>query len=124
NPPCGIGAKMTAAPVVKFLGCAHQPQIPLLDEVYERDTSTDVATRNSDDQAHIGLDQLAARLVIASGDLPRQVNFLRMREKAEWTDVTQVALKGVFRACRDRKSTRLNSSHQIISYAVFCLKTK
>src|SRR5258708_10566852 len=24
----------------------------------------------------------------------------------------------------DRKSTRLNSSHQIISYAVFCLKTE
>src|SRR5258708_21111260 len=24
----------------------------------------------------------------------------------------------------DRKSTRLNSSHQIISYAVFCLKKK
>src|SRR3990170_6806673 len=24
--------------------------------------------------------------------------------------------------CSDRKSTRLNSSHQIISYAVFCLK--
>src|SRR5258708_23302413 len=27
-------------------------------------------------------------------------------------------------AARDRKSTRLNSSHQIISYAVFCLKKK
>src|SRR5947208_7408212 len=27
-------------------------------------------------------------------------------------------------AGRDRKSTRLNSSHQIISYAVFCLKKK
>src|SRR5207244_5433096 len=27
-------------------------------------------------------------------------------------------------ARRDRKSTRLNSSHQIISYAVFCLKQK
>src|SRR5947208_10589537 len=26
--------------------------------------------------------------------------------------------------CGDRKSTRLNSSHQIISYAVFCLKKK
>src|SRR5947208_12156278 len=26
--------------------------------------------------------------------------------------------------CVDRKSTRLNSSHQIISYAVFCLKKK
>src|SRR5947208_6552757 len=27
-------------------------------------------------------------------------------------------------AAKDRKSTRLNSSHQIISYAVFCLKKK
>src|SRR5476649_2245119 len=28
------------------------------------------------------------------------------------------------RRCRDRKSTRLNSSHTVISYAVFCLKKK
>src|SRR5258708_29209376 len=28
------------------------------------------------------------------------------------------------RSASDRKSTRLNSSHQIISYAVFCLKKK
>src|SRR3989475_9462451 len=28
------------------------------------------------------------------------------------------------RATRDRKSTRLNSSHSQISYAVFCLKKK
>src|SRR2546426_1515300 len=27
-------------------------------------------------------------------------------------------------ACGDRKSTRLNSSHLVISYAVFCLKKK
>src|SRR5438552_7789857 len=36
-------------------------------------------------------------------------------------------LDGTFRLPtrrRDRKSTRLNSSHQIISYAVFCLKKK
>src|SRR2546430_4167969 len=29
-----------------------------------------------------------------------------------------------FRLWRDRKSTRLNSSHSQISYAVFCLKKK
>src|SRR5258708_20432763 len=29
-----------------------------------------------------------------------------------------------YRLDADRKSTRLNSSHQIISYAVFCLKKK
>src|SRR2546426_5218699 len=29
-----------------------------------------------------------------------------------------------WRSNRDRKSTRLNSSHLVISYAVFCLKKK
>src|SRR5258708_20624589 len=33
-------------------------------------------------------------------------------------------VRGGGRDRRDRKSTRLNSSHQIISYAVFCLKKK
>src|SRR5258708_8601973 len=39
----------------------------------------------------------------------------------------QLGLAGPSRpdaAAEDRKSTRLNSSHQIISYAVFCLKKK
>src|SRR2546430_10271855 len=31
---------------------------------------------------------------------------------------------GTLLRCRDRKSTRLNSSHSQISYAVFCLKKK
>src|SRR5690625_5706198 len=31
---------------------------------------------------------------------------------------------GIFCIIKDRKSTRLNSSHVAISYAVFCLKTK
>src|SRR5207248_11297009 len=34
--------------------------------------------------------------------------------RSAWVDVTQ----------QDRKSTRLNSSHRTISYAVFCLKKK
>src|SRR5258708_30662935 len=33
-------------------------------------------------------------------------------------------LVDALKAIEDRKSTRLNSSHQIISYAVFCLKKK
>src|SRR5699024_12225814 len=34
------------------------------------------------------------------------------------------ALQGKAESGRDRKSTRLNSSHVSISYAVFCLKKK
>src|SRR5437764_7337250 len=39
----------------------------------------------------------------------------------------ETALKNkdsLFTAIQDRKSTRLNSSHRCISYAVFCLKKK
>src|SRR5258708_22349851 len=37
----------------------------------------------------------------------------------QWKPTKHIMLK-----LPDRKSTRLNSSHQIISYAVFCLKKK
>src|SRR5256885_13318447 len=41
------------------------------------------------------------------------------------TDLDTPAAPGFrFTAFEDRKSTRLNSSHLVISYAVFCLKTK
>src|SRR2546422_5468063 len=38
--------------------------------------------------------------------------------------VTRDELASAWRVVRDRKSTRLNSSHGYISYAVFCLKKK
>src|SRR2546426_11782047 len=37
---------------------------------------------------------------------------------------TSVVWVGTGEKNRDRKSTRLNSSHLVISYAVFCLKKK
>src|SRR5258708_11042376 len=43
---------------------------------------------------------------------------------ARRTDRPPARCFAVDRARSDRKSTRLNSSHQIISYAVFCLKKK
>src|SRR5258708_30390652 len=47
--------------------------------------------------------------------------FAQMRFTPNAVSVTGM-LFGILSA--DRKSTRLNSSHQIISYAVFCLKKK
>src|SRR2546427_5474398 len=49
--------------------------------------------------------------------------------RAEWVEPRRAPFAGV-EVCelppnsRDRKSTRLNSSHSQISYAVFCLKKK
>src|SRR2546426_6875978 len=38
--------------------------------------------------------------------------------------VNRIKVEGVSNTFEDRKSTRLNSSHLVISYAVFCLKKK
>src|SRR2546430_10052238 len=48
------------------------------------------------------------------------------REALEHGGVEVATARGdrVTRRVEDRKSTRLNSSHSQISYAVFCLKTK
>src|SRR5438445_4964430 len=47
-------------------------------------------------------------------------------DDAKWIDASSRRPTGAScgRAARDRKSTRLNSSHANISYAVFCLKKK
>src|SRR5258708_21397405 len=43
---------------------------------------------------------------------------------AEAADTCEAPDAAAAAAASDRKGTRLNSSHQIISYAVFCLKKK
>src|SRR2546428_13194595 len=48
---------------------------------------------------------------VAAGPLPSPVDPWHPAQRARYTS-------------RDRKSTRLNSSHDQISYAVFCLKKK
>src|ERR1022692_5055583 len=43
-------------------------------------------------------------------------------QEARYETVTLETCAGTVRLRADRKSTRLNSSHLVISYAVFCLK--
>src|SRR5690625_5955020 len=45
-------------------------------------------------------------------------------EKSPKVSAIRGAAVGIIVLFRDRKSTRLNSSHVAISYAVFCLKKK
>src|SRR5437867_5382250 len=48
-----------------------------------------------------------------------QTRIVRPEHLDHWISATQF-----LHAVEDRKSTRLNSSHRTISYAVFCLKKK
>src|SRR2546426_802783 len=57
----------------------------------------------------------------------RSPGWLRIHPDPEELDQTLAALDSGERSAlrlSDRKSTRLNSSHLVISYAVFCLKKK
>src|SRR2546422_4120500 len=49
---------------------------------------------------------------------------LMQREMCDPSEALPVIVEEFIRPVTDRKSTRLNSSHGYISYAVFCLKKK
>src|SRR2546430_11463792 len=90
---------------------------------------------------HAGVDQVA-RFAVPRTEVPARLPALRTLLKAaeilyvgtcNRVEVVYATDDGtaagdsrqdVFRILTDRKSTRLNSSHSQISYAVFCLKKK
>src|SRR2546430_7438061 len=53
-----------------------------------------------------------------------RMSMARTRLSLVWHWAINGCPKSLGNAARDRKSTRLNSSHSQISYAVFCLKKK
>src|SRR5690625_6910475 len=59
--------------------------------------------------------------LVSAGTVEERIDSL-LTEKQALSDLT--IAPGEDSACLDRKSTRLNSSHVAISYAVFCLKKK
>src|SRR2546430_9885779 len=59
-----------------------------------------------------------------SGGLEMDLKALKDTPPWDWPAGTAERLVNVLRDEQDRKSTRLNSSHSQISYAVFCLKKK
>src|SRR5258708_15171086 len=84
--------------------------------------------RYTSDKYKLPLLPESARLVLS--ELELQIDSLRADIDLVNKFQTQVFYRQIAEEkkydnfCADRKSTRLNSSHQIISYAVFCLKKK
>src|SRR5207244_11027318 len=74
------------------------------------------------DRPNLSKDYLAGS--VQEEQLPLHPSAYYEERKVELVRGRQVTALDLDRKCLDRKSTRLNSSHQIISYAVFCLKKK
>src|SRR5690606_33504744 len=68
-----------------------------------------------------GLEQFTSlRVLNVRNNVIQSIEELRSLTALNWLDVSYNRIQDA----RDRKSTRLNSSHVKISYAVFCLKKK
>src|SRR5256885_11246991 len=60
-----------------------------------------------------------------AGELPASVDDVPTSANSTTAPISKaIGLEPFMRHLLDRKSTRLNSSHLVISYAVFCLKKK
>src|SRR3712207_7681122 len=68
--------------------------------------------------------QLLVHELGRAGPVDRPVEFGVDERDAFGQEVAQHLFPGTIHVAADRKSTRLNSSHANISYAVFCLKKK
>src|SRR5207248_11356165 len=97
--------------------CAHTAYLPS----FPTRRSSDLAQRSYD------IATLAGKVASVNGTAGLQIRFSNLIEQ-EATDTSAApaatAITPAFVLSRDRKSTRLNSSHRTISYAVFCLKKK
>src|SRR5690625_7011452 len=93
----------------------HWPQVPrvALTATANAQTRQEIAHR-------LGLEDAAQ--FVASFDRPNI--FYQMVEKKNTKEQLWQWIQAEHPGDRDRKSTRLNSSHVAISYAVFCLKKK
>jgi len=69
-------------------------------------------------------DQIADHSADTQRDMLRRLDDRGVRSDIAERDARRVKLGMLDAARGDRKSTRLNSSHVKISYAVFCLKKK
>src|SRR5256885_3029585 len=71
------------------------------------------------DKEPVTASRIAAMMGQSNGQVHRQLQKLLDRKLVKRERVRNRQGRG-----QDRKSTRLNSSHLVISYAVFCLKKK
>src|SRR2546430_3056135 len=114
--PAAVGAQTAARASARASELGVIAIDPLVRECLTRAQHLPRADQTHPQPPHAGL--------APGGPLPQQRKQLREVAPPHQGRVGQPRARGPCAPVGDRKSTRLNSSHSQISYAVFCLKKK
>ena len=95
DPPGGIGGELEAALRLKLLRCLHQAEVPLLDEVQERQSPAHIALCHRHHQPQVRLAQGAAGLFVPGLRGSGKVGFLLRRQQRHPADLLQIGLHRV-----------------------------
>src|SRR5205807_3922966 len=104
-----------------YLRCSAPPELYTLSLHDALPISNDRQTIKQID----GVRNVRYQPIVRRVEMPGPITFARGLEITVLLDEAAFEGQGVFvlgAVLEDRKSTRLNSSHLVISYAVFCLK--
>src|SRR5574341_1368536 len=114
------GVKLSDGTVVKFTAITY-------DDESAKERVQELYTRLiTEDNADILISPYSSGLTAAASIIAEQNGKVMITIGAAEDDAYKTGNTSLFQLYTpgDRKSTRLNSSHQLISYAVFCLKKK
>src|SRR2546426_2488394 len=88
------------------------------------DWSSDVCSSDLEARGPQYVDGFGPQMTTDPGRKPGEDEMPKQKSKRALRKRVKLTGTGRLRRYQDRKSTRLNSSHLVISYAVFCLKKK
>src|SRR5439155_1147380 len=121
DPPGRVGRQLVAAAVVELLHRADQAERALLDEVEEGCPASEVALRDEDHEAQIGLDHLLLGRVVAALDAPGQRALLCAGQQRHLAYRAQVQAQGVRRRLGgqvDRRLALVERSYRVLWHVV------
>src|SRR5699024_11635254 len=96
----------------------------LPDSKYWKDKNDEIVEQVLTEGLQAGMKTFGETLNISAIDAKSMAQPVSEDEKAQKAQYERMMFWAEYEIRQDRKSTRLNSSHVSISYAVFCLKKK
>jgi len=102
DPPRRIGRELVPARVVELLDRFHQSEVPLLDQVEEREPATPVLLGDRDDEAEVRLGEFLLGLLVPGLDPFREPDLILAGEERDTADLAEVGTDRVVRPRRPR----------------------